>query len=711
MAQSAEVFRFGPFEVDLGSQELRRGSIRIRLPGQSFRVLATLLERQGEVVSREELQRRLWPAESFGDFEHGLNAAVNRVRDALGDSADQPQYIETLPRRGYRFIASTEPAHSTSPVPASPPPPPAVPETAPSRVRTVLSLTPLAVLAAGLATALFFHFRMRPSGGQDGVAEDVTIVPLTTLPGQEISPAFSPDGSQVAFGWDGGKSEAPERFDLYVKVVGTENIERLTQHPSGWLSPAWSPDGSTIAFLRQSASGVGLFLISARGGPERRLVQFPQPGYGIDRPSWSPDGRELIYQYAGTLHVVTPETGAVRDFVTPSACVHAYQPTYSPDGSTVAFGCFSDVNFSDLYSMPRSGGTAKLILRSKWVGSFVWSSDGQRVIFTRDGALFEIGKDGGSTHRLPFAADANANAEEPAIALRGRRLAYVKYSLRRTLWRVDLQQDAMLSRRVLAPSTSLQKYPAISPDGKRISFQSTRSGWEEVWISNLDGSDAVQLTRFRASTGSASWSPDGRQLVLDSRVTGRPAIYLVDPATAIPRMIPIADLDPSVPTWSRDGHWIYFKSGNSRKPGVYKIAPGGGTPIHISTTEGWFTRESGDRKLLYFFYEYPGDLGGEIRVLSTVSGQERPLARMPKLRTPADWALTPAGIYFIADRTSTTSTIAFFDFASSKVTRRLQVGKELGCWGGLAVSPDGTWLAYTDIDEVTSDLMLAEGFR
>jgi DNA-binding winged helix-turn-helix (wHTH) protein len=108
VAQSAEILRFGPFEVDLRSQELRRKGMRIRLPAQSFQVLATLLNRPGDLVTREELQRKLWPVETFGDLDHGLNAAVNRVREALDDSAEQPRFIETLPRRGYRFISPVE---------------------------------------------------------------------------------------------------------------------------------------------------------------------------------------------------------------------------------------------------------------------------------------------------------------------------------------------------------------------------------------------------------------------------------------------------------------------------------------------------------------------------------------------------------------------------------------------------------------------------
>src|ERR1700692_4455291 len=100
---------FGPFEADSQTQELRKNRIRLRLPGQSFQILKMLLDRPGELVSREELHTALWPSETFVDFEHGVNAAVNRLREALGDNADNPRFIETLPRRGYRFIGTTNP--------------------------------------------------------------------------------------------------------------------------------------------------------------------------------------------------------------------------------------------------------------------------------------------------------------------------------------------------------------------------------------------------------------------------------------------------------------------------------------------------------------------------------------------------------------------------------------------------------------------------
>src|SRR5262249_22289378 len=101
---TSQVIRFATFEVDLQAQELHKAGLRLKLSGQPFQVLAILLERPGTVVTREELQKRLWPA-TFVDVDHNLNTAVNRIREVLGDSAESPRFVETLPRRGYRFIA------------------------------------------------------------------------------------------------------------------------------------------------------------------------------------------------------------------------------------------------------------------------------------------------------------------------------------------------------------------------------------------------------------------------------------------------------------------------------------------------------------------------------------------------------------------------------------------------------------------------------
>ena len=192
-----ELVRFGVFELDLRSGELRKAGVRIGLQEQPLQVLALLLERPGDVVTREQLRQRLWPGGTFVDFDHGLNAVINRLRDTLGDSAESPRFIETLPRRGYRFVGAVN-ANSSEPRARI-----GVTErlragrSMPS-VGTVASVT-VGLLAVGVVGA----WLLRRTPVADGPPPRV--VPLTRLAGKEGWPAFAPDGEQVAFAWSGEK--------------------------------------------------------------------------------------------------------------------------------------------------------------------------------------------------------------------------------------------------------------------------------------------------------------------------------------------------------------------------------------------------------------------------------------------------------------------------------------------------------------------------
>jgi DNA-binding winged helix-turn-helix (wHTH) protein len=194
--------RFGPFELVLEPEELRRNGIRVKVSGQALQVLIVLASEPGRLVTREHLHKILWPTTSFGDFEHGLNAAVNRLREILGDSAVSPKYIETIPRQGYRFIAGTKVEDeqvaslphiaSTEPLgrPAKPP-----------FRKWWIALAVAACILIGLA-CLRLKTRLEEASRLLGI-QRLTVVPFTSLPGNVTSPAFSPDGSEVAFGWDG----------------------------------------------------------------------------------------------------------------------------------------------------------------------------------------------------------------------------------------------------------------------------------------------------------------------------------------------------------------------------------------------------------------------------------------------------------------------------------------------------------------------------
>ena len=269
---SAGIIRFAEYEANLRTQELTRSGRRIRLPRQSFQVLAALTRAPGDLVTREQLQVELWPGGTEVEYEQGLNAAINRLREALGDSAAEPKYIETLPRRGYRFIGSlaAPPVEAALPAVAGPAAevvPPAA-QTTPAHSRLWIGV--VAGVAVIVAIAVWV---LREDEDQ---VTTPRLLPFTALAGEERAPAFSPDGTRIAFAWNGTPGAAG--FDLFVKARGSEQLLQLTRVAAKSLSPAWSPDGTQIAFARQGDGVSGVYLVAALGGTERQLVEASFPG-------------------------------------------------------------------------------------------------------------------------------------------------------------------------------------------------------------------------------------------------------------------------------------------------------------------------------------------------------------------------------------------------------------------------------------------------
>ncbi|MEZ5356729.1 MAG: winged helix-turn-helix domain-containing protein [Bryobacteraceae bacterium] len=308
------VIRFGAFELDPNSGELRKHGIRIKLQDQPRKILVALLEDPGGVVTRDELRQRIWGNETFVDFDHGLSAAVNRLREALGDSADKPRFVETLARRGYRFIAPVEG------VPRASDPAPPIPHWT-----KILIIT--AVLAAGAAIGLMWMNRGKTPAPNEPI-------PLTTYDGGEQDPSFSPDGSQVAFSWNGANQD---NFDIFVKVVGTESLIRLTSDLADDRLPAWSPDGRFVAFLRRDQ---GVYLVPSLGGTERKIGEWPGM---FSQFSWSSDSRTLLVarsqiglEPAG-IFMLPVQGGPVRRLTAAEGSGHDQSPAISRDDRRLAF--------------------------------------------------------------------------------------------------------------------------------------------------------------------------------------------------------------------------------------------------------------------------------------------------------------------------------------------------------------------------------------
>jgi Tol biopolymer transport system component/DNA-binding winged helix-turn-helix (wHTH) protein len=702
--------RFGDFELDLHSQELRKKDRKIRLSGQPFQVLRILLETPGDLVTRDQLRQVLWPGNNYGDFDHGLNAAITRLREVLGDSAENPIFIETVPRRGYRFIGRIE-ANDLNNHPVQDQTTPSKPEAPAARWLRSPWLALILALAVVAAASVFAYRRFSTH------SPAILVRPFTTFPGLEINPAFSPDGTRIAFAWDGDSGDR-KGFDLYVKQIGSEQLLRLTHQPAIWLAAAWSPDGQFIAFVRSTIRGSELALVSALGGPERTLKVLQYLPTECQSLSWSADGRYLAYSVADNdvkaqLQVIDMQNMQVVPIEPRPACVISGMPAFAHDGQKLAFACVPTWGIAEIYLVPRIGAAPRRVTAIHGLpNGLTWSKDSRDIIVApnwwperSEADLWRIDADTGRTEALLFAAD----AAFPAVAPRGDRLAFSRFTQTANIWRLDPLAPSTLPQKLIT-STRFQENPKFSPDGRRIAFESVRSGFNEIWMSNSDGSDPVQLTHFNGPlSGSPDWSPDGRKIVFDSREGGHANLYIVDIDERLSRLIKTDVTENSTPGWSRDGSWIYFRSEGTGKPGLFKVKRDGGPATQIVAADAYWPVESFAGGEVYYRD------GMKDSHISRVSLRTGVAGRVPQVPA-AGWLLASAlarnGIYFLQAGVQGLS-IHFHDFQSNRTTHiaTLPKDKSIPMVGGLALSPDGHSLLYSQIDEQNSDIMLVENFR
>ncbi len=601
-----DVIRFGIFEADLRAGELRKKGMKVKLQEQPFQILAVLLERPGEVVTREELQQRLWSDDTFVDFDHSLNIAINRIRQALDDSAENPRFVETLPRRGYRFIAPVEGRNQVFP-PANPPgidvPVTGLATSSLNALRHRLSWRVLVSVCSITLIAILVILWMKHSP-----PPSTRIIPLTTFPGYKESPVFSPDGNQLAFVWDGGDKD---NLDIYVKLIDAEKPLRLTSSPGDDSNPSWSPDGRQIAFLRSSPTERGIYVIPSLGGPERRMADSIEPF------DWSPDGKLLAVaersspQDTHSIFVISLNTGERRRVTFPTLS-HDVRPKFSPDGKNLAFtrGSAHSVT-ADIYLVPVVGGEPRrLTFDNGWIFGLCWTSDSREVVFSsnRKGlfSLWKIPASGGTPEALPAVGE---DAYFPSISRQGNHLAYVRWRMDFNIWQTDGPNSTQRHNLPikLISSTREDVFPDISPDGKRVVFGSDRSGSTEIWVSDRNGQSPFPLTSFGGpQTGWPHWSPDGRRIVFHCCQEGHTSIFMVNAEGGELRQLTTDTSNEAWPSWSKDGRWVYFASTRTETWEVWKRPAEGGQPVRVTKHGGGQPLESSDGKSLFYFKDSDG---------------------------------------------------------------------------------------------------------
>ena len=702
---------FDNFEADLRAGEIRKNGSRIRLQAQPFQLLALLLTNAGEVVTRDEICRDLWPANTFVDFEHSLAAAVNKIREALGDSADNPRYIETLPKRGYRFIGKLSPEPPV--VMAGPDaqgsvelvPVPAAKAWAGRNWR--LGLVAVAVVVA--AAVVFVWLPREP-----GDPKPLVTAPFTSYPGLETAPSFSPDGSRIAFSWDTRTSNRSGRpgYDLYVKAIGSETLLRLTNHPSDWISSTWSPDGTQIAFHRLAVDDNGIYVVPALGGPERKLIATHIP-YDLAAPlSWSPDGKWIAYSDTengspgNRAFLLNVETLESREFPHDPSCRHDGFLTFSHSGQELAMICVHNTTSYEYLVADLQGKSKRsLTLVTEPLSGPLWAGDDKSLILagatTKGNEFYEVRVRDGRVHKLSV-----ATGSWPALSNDGRKLAFSVSDNHVNIWRKDLQHpDAPAVQMYI--STHQQNNSQYSPDGKHVAFDTTRSGTWSVWLADTDGGNLVQISQARPSSY-PRWSPDSQKIAFEMiEPSGHLGVYTVDISDRVPHKLKTNVRESSHPFWSHDGKWIYFRGYEGVGRQLYRCPEEGGAATLLAASQDLrIPIESPDSKVLYFPWRNDD---ANIMMLSLDSPNASPqqVPEMPKISSEAQWAVVPDGIYFSPQ--GNPRSICFYDFATRHTREIFRTDKDLA--EGMSISPDRRYMLYSQIDESNSDIMLVSNFR
>jgi Tol biopolymer transport system component/DNA-binding winged helix-turn-helix (wHTH) protein len=724
----SRALRFGVFEVDLKSRELRKHGVHIKLSHQPLQALLILLEHRNEIVTREQLRAALWPDESWGDHDLRLNKVMNKIREALGDSIQASHFLETVPRVGYRFLASVErvgvgedgPEETAPPldqppsrgflpvlVQQTPPPPPA-------RWKFKVAL------AAGIAFALgsgFTALTGLPKRARDHAISPYLATPLTTYPGVATSPSFSPDGKQVVFTLDESGSGGAQ---IYVISSDGGGARRLTNNSFGDHNPVWSPDGIRIAFLRDFGDRrVEIWTIGSDGGGEHKIADAGVAIIGEHPLCWAKDSNFLVISMRmpvddpPALYLISAGTGERRRLTSPDVSSDGdWNPAISPGGRKLAFAR-STPTTRDIFFVPLSNDLAptaapiRLTSLPLLTNTIAWNADGRNLVFSAVPAPYA------SRHLFRVDTSSLATSEEvvelgiegtaPAISPDRATLVYVRENIHQTSILKSQPRPGGLSSGLkpmsLVSSTRQDFSPDLSPDGKRLAFSSVRSGVLEVWLANTDGSGVRRVTTSGGVT--PKWSPDGTRIVFVSSTSGHQDVYVLEPDSGAKVRITSEKPRNILPSWSRDCKYVYFSSNRSGKWQIFKAPATGGPAVQITKGGGFYSVESVNGKEIYYT---SGDGPADIRRAPVNGGEETVLIQKATAGFSA-LASGLGGLYYFSAVTPNNARMSFYSFAAKASSQVLAIDRPVD--PVFSSGPGNDSVVYSQTDRWDCDLMRA----
>jgi len=463
-----------------------------------------------------------------------------------------------------------------------------------------------AAAIAALAAIMGFGLARRFS---PPAAENYEAVPLTSYPGIEASPALSPDGKLIAFTWT-GPNYGPTQ--IYVKQLDASEPLALTRGAMSHGSPSWSPDGRQIALLRSVPNAPdALILVPALGGPEREVARLPSVilNFGV---CWLPVARNILVGTPEGLAAVSLDNGSSKPLTkAPPGSMDGY-PALSPDGRSLAFARTSGIANapSQIFVIPLNAkqepGAPNAVSTVRGITGLAWAPDGKSILLALqrnyDGRLARLRLPDGKLE--PFASGLNG-ATGLSVASEAKRIVVALSQQDTDIWRLPgptwpAGGKAPEPERVIA-STYDDVSPTYSPDGKRIAFESARTGNQEIWSVDSEGHDAVQVTNFAGpSVGTPRWSPDGTKIAFDSRKYDNADIFVIGANGGEAVRITSEPSDEVLPAWSSDGKWIFFISNRTGQDVIWKAPASGGPAVQVTRDSAYNLRSVPGEPWLYY---------------------------------------------------------------------------------------------------------------
>jgi Tol biopolymer transport system component/DNA-binding winged helix-turn-helix (wHTH) protein len=563
--------QFGIFEVNLSWGELRKSGRKIKLQVQPFKVLVALLEQPGELVTREELRRRIWPEQSFGDFDHAVNLVITKLRAALGDSADAPRFIETLHRRGYRFIfpvtvtdsgiekppnvAVTESLETKAEEPATESPksdsdPGSLGKSKRRRQRWLWIAAPI-VTAAGVIAAIFFWPNSAPRvNGSTQITHDSL----------DILNVIS-DGFRLYI----TESTGSRQFLMQISAAGGESSVIPTPFASIAIS-AVSPDHSKMLLVDAvgTDSKSQLWVLPLPAGAPQRLADIEARWnlWAAGWAAWSPDGRHIVFADDSAIQIANADGTQIHNLVHISGA--AEQMQFSPDGARLRFSVKNPQSeVQSLWEVGSDGTNLHLLFPDKLDGlsdlGGYWSRDGKYYFFTRcdkNGCNVWCKRESWRLFHSQASALTQLTISPAPVFLNGlnadgKGIFVSEWNSRSELVRYDEESRQFVP---FLPELSADDVD-FSRDGIWATYVSgTDRG---LWRSRLDGTERRQLT----SSGPASmprWSPDGKQIAYVEQRGTWSRIFVIAAEGGAPRGIYSENRNQLDPSWSPDGRQIAF---------------------------------------------------------------------------------------------------------------------------------------------------------